>query len=328
MSLSLGEKLKQWRGGTRPPFYNQPQTFKVQYKATVRNTSGKMLSAYVVLPVPSQTAYQIVRHAPIFFPENVIIKREPAFGNQYAYWQLKFAPCEQKIVCEECIITISPRTVSIPDSLTINNYHLANLTSLTRLNLVRFQNSYVDAGNEQIKKIAQEVIGKEQRVSEIITRLNEYVITRLIYGNPIKGLHSSKNALEKEKVDCGGFDTLLAALCIAAGIPARIVSGFWAGYKKNDMHAWLEIMLPNDEWVSADPSVEHLARQGRTKKIGQLGFIGSDRVALSVGCGIPITVGKISLALDILQNPTVVSQEKRDLLVLETKFITHRMKEI
>lgn len=329
MNFSLGEKLRQWRhlreGGTRPPFYVLPQTYEIRYETMVKNESAKETSAYIVLPVPPSTDYQTVARMPTFFPENVMMSKDPTFGNQYAYGQLEFAPREQKTVREEYTITVSPRKVSIPDSFALGEYHPANLA---RLDLMKFKNEYTDAGDERVKKIVQEVVGEERRVSEIIKRLNEYVITRLVYGNPIEGLYSSKDALEKEKVDCGGFDTLLAALCIAAGIPARIISGFWAGYDKNDMHAWLEIMLPNGEWIPADPSVEHLARRGRTKKTGALGFAGSDRITLSIGCGIPIIVEEASLTLDILQNPIIVPHENKKSLVMETKFTACRVDEI
>ena len=110
-------------------------------------------------------------------------------------------------------------------------------------------------------------------VPEII-RANEFVISYLKYGNPIDGLYTADEAREKRIVDCGGFDALLQDELLKNNIESKIVAGFWSDGK---MHAWLEI----EGDLPADPSMEYLRRQSRTKKSGQLGFVGSDRIAFS-----------------------------------------------
>lgn len=320
METGVKSKLKNWFGlvqhNAGQIFYNYPQTYKVRYEAAIKNTAGERNSLYIVLPIPPNTVYQKISKEPQFFPENAVLGEEPKFGNRYAYWQTELASNESKVFREEFTVTVSPRKAIIDESLTLDDYNL------TSYDLVRFQNAYVDAGDERIKSIVKSVVGEERRVKEVIRLLNEYVISHLVYGNPIKGLYSSKDALEKSKVDCGGFDTLLAALCISAGIPARIVSGFWAGFDKNDMHAWLEIVLPNRGSTPADPSIEHLRRQGKTQKSGELGFVGSDRIVMSVGCEIPLTVGGKSFRADILQNPVILTEKNKSQLISDTKFIT------
>lgn len=118
----------------------------------------------------------------------------------------------------------------------------------------------------------------EKSIPPEIVQANEFVISYLTYGNPIDGLYTAEEAREKRIVDCGGFDSLLQDELKKRGIESKIVAGFWAGYEQNGMHAWLEI---GD--IPADPSLEYLRRQGRTKKSGRLGFIGSDRIAFSAG---------------------------------------------
>jgi hypothetical protein len=107
-----------------------------------------------------------------------------------------------------------------------------------------------------------------------IIRANEFVIEYLTYGNPIDGLYTAREAREKRIVDCGGFDTLLQDELKKEGFKSTVISGFWNDGK---MHAWIEI----DGGIPADPSVEYLRRHGRTKKSGELGFVGSDRIAIS-----------------------------------------------
>ena len=111
-----------------------------------------------------------------------------------------------------------------------------------------------------------------------IREANEFVLSYLTYGNPIKGLYTAKEAREKKIVDCGGFDTLLQEELKNRGIESKVVAGFW---NTGGMHAWLEINQGPALVVPADPSVEQLRRLGRTKKSGQLGFVGSDRIAFS-----------------------------------------------
>ena len=118
----------------------------------------------------------------------------------------------------------------------------------------------------------------EKAISPEITQANEFVISYLTYGNPIDGLYTAQEAREKRVVDCGGFDSLLQDELKKKGIESKIVAGFWAGYETNGMHAWLEI---GD--IPADPSMEYLRRKGRTRKSGKLGFVGSDRIAFSIG---------------------------------------------
>lgn len=318
-TMKLSERFNRIFGaggeGLYPLFYTEPQTYEVRYEAVIKNKAREINSLYVILPIPPDTPYQKILKEPQFFPKSAAKGEDPKFGNRYVYWQAELAPNESKILKEEFTVTVSPRKVSIPDSLTLDDYNPM------RPGLIGFTSAYIDDGDERIKRIVQEVVGEERRVSEILRRLNKYVITHLVYGEPIKGLYSSRDALEREKVDCGGFDTLLVALCLAAGVPARIVSGFWAGYEKNEMHAWLEILLPNGEWITADPSVEHLRRNGRINKSGELGFVGSDRIALSTGCEIQLHIGDRGLTVDILQNPVVIADKPQSFFI-ETSFLT------
>lgn len=320
MIFGILEKFKNWfrmvGQGTDLLFYQKPQIYSVRYEAAIKNNTDNVLPLYAVLPIPPDMTHQRILKEPKFFPKEASVGKDPIFGNKYAYWKLELLPRAVEVVKEEFRVAVSPREIKIPQLLTLDDYE----KDFTRLNLVKSQNAYINPEDERIKSVIREIIGEERNVSKIILRLNEYVVLHLEYGNPITGLYSSKDALEKSVVDCGGFDTLLVAFCIASGISARIISGFFAGYKKNEMHAWLEIMLPNGEWIPADPSIENLRRKGKTKKSGRLGFVGSDRIALSIGCEISLKIGERDITVDILQNPIVLAEKNS--FVIETKFIT------
>ncbi len=72
---------------------------------------------------------------------------------------------------------------------------------------------------------------------------------------------------ERREGFCGHYASSLAALLRAAGVPARVVSGYrggrWVmplggeGYldlRQSDAHAWTELWLPDQGWVGVDPS--------------------------------------------------------------------------
>ena len=173
-----------------------------------------------------------------------------------------------------------------------------------------FHNPYVwwniDLAPGSMRTIAQEfTVCVEPRKSDVITAVmreaNESVLGSLSYGNPIDGLYTADQAREQKIVDCGGFDTVLQDELQKRGVESRIVAGFWAGYEDNDMHAWLEIGN-----TPADPSMDYLRSRGRSKKSGGLGFVGSDRIAMSVGSFFDIEVGGKQYPVDILQNPILI----------------------
>ncbi len=299
----------------KTPFYFKKQTYTVRYQITVKNVSPKSNDLMIIAPVPSDRENQTILSQPRFQPEAERVSREATYGNQFALWEAKLAPGESRLFAETFHVTVLPVQRQLPTDL--------QKPAIPIQSSVFFApTAHLEAGQEQIVKLAKEIVGDATDVGTILKWVNEFVISRLEYGNPIKGLYSALTALKQVKVDCGGFDALFVALCIASGIPARIVSGFWAGYDKNDMHAWVEVQLPTGEWMPADPSTEQLVRQGRARKFGKLGAIGSDRIAFSVGCDIPIPIGKKTESVDILQHAFIKASNGADSFVAETRVET------
>jgi transglutaminase-like putative cysteine protease len=69
---------------------------------------------------------------------------------------------------------------------------------------------------------------------------------------------------ERKQGYCEHFSSAFVVLMRAAGIPARVVTGYAGGYRnpvggywlirKSDAHAWAEIWLPRRGWVRIDPT--------------------------------------------------------------------------
>ena len=99
---------------------------------------------------------------------------------------------------------------------------------------------------------------------------------------------------------CEHYAGSFALLMRAAGIPARVVTGYQGGevnpfdnelvVRQSDAHAWTEVWLPGDGWVRVDPTaaVSPLrVEQGVNAALGPIGvipnLIASDRLGLLSG---------------------------------------------
>lgn len=294
-------------------FYTKPQQYLVNFQVQVENLIPKENTIDVILPFPLENDYQKLIGNYDLTPSSGKLKRENKYQNQYIHWQAKLKASQTVAFKLDFQIKVQPRNISTKKTfLPSKGKDLPN----------QFLDSdkYLNAKDKKIITLSNELTKGKQDIMSKILALNTYVVKNLKYGNPIEGLYTTADTFKKGLVDCGGFDVLLGALCIAQKIPARIVSGFWAGYSKNDMHAWMEILLPNGQWMPADPSIENLSTSGRTKKFAKLGSIGSDRITLSIGSNISLKVGNKVLHLDILQNPKVLTSRGDKSIETTTKF--------
>lgn len=297
------------------PFYLKTQGYKVSYITEIKNSSDKTIRSFLLLPVVQNTASQTLVTKASLDP-SAVIQTDPQFHNQYAQWEFSIAPGEEKTFKQLFQIKVEPQEKKSV------RFSLADYKKLDPqiFKLYTSASKHLESSSGEILELAAKIKGQDTDVLTLVKKINEYVISQLAYGNPIMGLYTSLEALEKKTVDCGGFDTLFVALSQAIGIPARLVSGFWAGYHKNDMHAWVEVVLPDGSLLPIDPSMEQLRQEGRTRKSGRLGFTGSDRIALSVGSDIELTINGQKLIVDILQNPIV--HPENDALMIRRIFST------
>jgi transglutaminase-like putative cysteine protease len=317
------------------PSAKRKQSFNVVFSVTLTNQVTKQpsnSSFSLTVPLPKETKSQRILSAPIFSQEPTVKATESVHNNSFVSWNLTLAPGESKTLTQTFSIEKDFIHEEIPAHFTVADYKSEEAKKYLT------PNNYIAGDNEQIKKIAREITKGSTSVKEIANLCNEYVIKTLSYGNPIPGLYestdiisslsssSSSDQLTKQlsnqvtSYDCGGYDTLLISLLNASGVPARIVSGFWLRPlcdlplvtcnlpASPDMHAWLAILLPDGKWIPADPSVEQLRRLGRSRKIGALGEVGSDRVEMSVGCDFDLQINNETVRIDILQTPIIHPQ--------------------
>lgn len=290
------------------------QTFVVRYQVMVKNSADKSNECLIVVPVPQTIGAQRIASEPRFTPAVTQLGVEERFGNRFATWKVKLAPGESRLFTEHFTVSVDPVKKEIPSGIAITEYK-DQVVSAT-------PSAHLETDNAQLIALAKEAAAGAADVKTLVAQVNEFVIKRLEYGNPIKGLYGALEALRQVKVDCGGYDSLFVSLCLINKIPARIVSGFWAGYVQNDMHAWAEIQLPDGQWIPVDPSFESLSRAGRSHKLGGLGVTGSDRIIFSVGCDMALPGFQKAKQVDILQHPFVEAGMGDGSLRVETRVET------
>ncbi|MFZ6014812.1 MAG: transglutaminase-like domain-containing protein [Patescibacteria group bacterium] len=285
-------------------FYYKKQIYQVEYKVKIQNISALQQSGWIVIPVPDQKFSQKIKAAAVFEPEPDVLDADNMYFNKFAAWRFDLEPqsiggCSMKLTIE-----VSPSKGVKPYDCIINDlkYKKADL--------------HVNADLQEIKEAAEKI--KEQSKDRHLAKfINDYALSNLEYGNPIKGLYSAEDAIRLDKVDCGGFNSFAAAIARACGLSAKLIFGFWAGYKKSEMHAWLEI--ENDgKLVPADPSMEYLRKRGQTRKSGEFGFVGSDRIIFSEGSDYEIELDGEKHQIEILQHPVILPEDKSLKIKVET----------
>jgi transglutaminase-like putative cysteine protease len=112
---------------------------------------------------------------------------------------------------------------------------------------------YVQVADDRIAELAGKFAGTCRPAPLIARDIYDYVIDHTQY-KPVEGFGGAAYCLEKGHGECGDYCALFVALCRAAGVPARPVTGFWAN-ESNGWHCWAEFMLPNGEWVPVDPQI-------------------------------------------------------------------------
>ena len=103
--------------------------------------------------------------------------------------------------------------------------------------------SMIQSDAEEIVKIAKEVVGSETNAWVAAQKLERWVFENMTEKNFNTAFASALEACKTREGDCTEHAVLLAALCRAAGIPARVVMGVEFLYGIWGGHAW------NDVWI-------------------------------------------------------------------------------
>jgi hypothetical protein len=123
----------------------------------------------------------------------------------------------------------------------------------------------IDHADKQITAAAGRVVGEQTNALAAARKLERFVHAHIRSKNLSRGQDPASVVMKRREGDCSEHAVLLAALCRAAGIPARCASGLvyadslLAAGPIFAYHMWTEVWI-GDRWVGLDAT---LAR-GRT----------------------------------------------------------------
>lgn len=127
---------------------------------------------------------------------------------------------------------------------------------------------FINSDSQKIKSTVKNIISMEESPVAIAEKLYDFVCDTLIYDEERLsekefGYFYASDILEQGKGVCTDYSILYAALCRAAGIPARFVQGIPVFTILTDSdnrtsygHAWVEIKLPGYGWIPIDITAE------------------------------------------------------------------------
>jgi len=249
--------------------------------------------ATLIFSLPQTCHYQTISDLKI--PEGKIL-REAKWKNKIFTHTLNDVSWNKNKLSFKA--NLHPYTNHIDKKWTINDYSVKPE-----------KNRFINGFDPKIIKLVKNVVGRETNLAKVINELFIFTRKYLKYGKPIEGLYPYKQAMEERITDCGGYSTFLASLLAAVKIPSRLVVGYIVkpnlfqkifpkylilNTKYLHIHAWLEVMLPNDEWFPVD---------AQTAKFGALP---ANRLATSFGCDFEINIDNKKHVIDLLQNPIYI----------------------
>lgn len=283
---------------------------------------------FLVIPIPQETNSQKRIYLKIETPIKYQLIKEKKYGNQLLFFILNDVNKEEKIIINTSIICPGyPKLKQIPYKLT--DYQKIPVKEKT---LFLKPDDYINGQDKKIQILSAKLIGQRKRVEEIIKTFYCFTLEKLRYAAPIKGLYPYKQALEviegrRSGVDCGGFSTFFISLLQSQNIPARLAVGSLIKqtfihslfsrllqvkpYTLDllTIHAWVEILFPDNNWYPFDPSIEWRRKRGLSKRKGGFGYVDNDRIIFSYGQGFkiqPEIEGKRKFSLPLLQTPVLL----------------------
>jgi transglutaminase-like putative cysteine protease len=120
----------------------------------------------------------------------------------------------------------------------------------------------------RVRALAQDLGAGARTPFEVAQKVEAYLAANLRYSLDLgqdAGLDPLEDFLfERKTGNCEYFAAAMAVLLRAAGIPARVVSGFQRGewndvgryfaVRQRDAHSWVEVFFPRVGWITFDPS--------------------------------------------------------------------------
>ncbi len=159
------------------------------------------------------------------------------------------------------------------------------------------EDTLLPPGNPRTRALAAQWLASSPQPDQLVARALRWLHDEKFYYTTEPPLLTSANGIDEFLFDsrrgfCEHYAGSFTYLMRAAGIPARVVTGYQGGdinpvdgvmtLRQSDAHAWVEVWMPDRGWVRADPTaavaperIEHGFEQGFE---GSQGLTGALRV--------------------------------------------------
>jgi hypothetical protein len=111
---------------------------------------------------------------------------------------------------------------------------------------------FIQSDDTSIIETTRHIIGNDRDAQSAAVKISQWMQTD-IEKIPTMSIPSAVEVLRSRRGDCNELAILFAALCRAAGIPARVCAGIVYLNGSFYYHAWDEIYL--GKWISIDPTM-------------------------------------------------------------------------
>ncbi len=229
------------------PQGNLPQSdfeyvnFKSTYVITVKNCKNGILSVSAYLPenILGKQAVQNISFSPK--PKEIIREKT----NKIALFEIKNP--EKRTVIE---ITGQVGTKTYDFESALNNAIREEISPSDR-NKYTSSEPLIESDDEGIVSKAKELAGADE--IQTVRNIYSFVQRNMRYTAQNETI-GAKGMLKKQRGKCTDYAMLMAALCRANGIPARIVSGSIISDESQN-HTWVEVWFDKYGWVTFEPTI-------------------------------------------------------------------------
>jgi protein-glutamine gamma-glutamyltransferase len=182
---------------------------------------------------------------------------QPRGDNRRETLQYRGFDYRLRLLNEESAVALRPRPDDVHPSVLRRCLSLATITDsfLQRL----------EARGEEIlpgfKNRNQDPLDVTQRLSAGLQNSQSYTLD---FSEDDSAHSLDEFVFNKKSGNCEYFATTLALLLRSYGIPARLITGFQAGreslfgnylmIRQSDAHSWVEVFIPEQGWMSFDPT--------------------------------------------------------------------------
>ncbi len=214
---------------TRTHFY---QRFEYAYPGPIYNLNQRL----VIVPADRYGAQHLLDHQLTVNPLPVAMRQSAdRFGNRVV----------------ELEVPQADRTVSFEAQMIIESAAHDSLRSVFSPTEVQFflEPTWLTMPDTHIEVIARRLQAEATSAHDLAQRINDRVHETMRYQSGVTTVSTTAaKALALGRGLCQDYAHLMLAICRAAGLPARYVSGHLLG--EGGSHAWVEVFLPSADGVS------------------------------------------------------------------------------